>query len=62
MSVAGVEPEGDAAASLVKNDVLAPDRPVAGKRPVVDLGRLGSSNAWALAVAASADAKRSLRP
>ena len=37
MRVARVEPEGDAATSLVKNNVLAPDRPVAGKRPVVDL-------------------------
>jgi hypothetical protein len=37
MSVARVEPDGDAAASVVKDDVLAPDRPVAGERPVVDL-------------------------
>jgi hypothetical protein len=37
MPVARVEPKGDAAASVVKDDVLAPDRPVAGERPVVDL-------------------------
>ena len=37
MSVARMEPDGDAATSLVYDDVLAPDRPVAGKPPVVDL-------------------------
>ena len=37
MRVARVEPEGDAAAGLVEDDVFAPDRPVAGERPVVDL-------------------------
>jgi hypothetical protein len=37
MSVARVEPEGDAAVSVIKHYVLAPDRPVAGERPVVGL-------------------------
>ena len=37
MRVAGVEPEGDAAAGLIKDDVLAPDRPLTGERPVVDV-------------------------
>jgi len=37
MRVARVEPEGDAATRLVKDNVLAPDRPVAGECPVVDL-------------------------
>ena len=37
MRVARVEPEGDAATSLVKDDVLAPDRPVAGEGPLVNV-------------------------
>ena len=37
MSVTRVKPEVDAAASLVKDDVLAPDRPVARERPMVDV-------------------------
>jgi hypothetical protein len=37
MRVARVEPEGDAATRLVKDNVLASDRPVAGKRPVINL-------------------------
>jgi hypothetical protein len=36
MYVASVKPKGDAAAGVVKDDVLAPYRPVAGERPVVD--------------------------
>src|SRR5512133_2436449 len=35
MRVARVEAEGDAAAGLVENDILAPDRPLASEGPVV---------------------------
>src|SRR5215204_6257545 len=34
--VSRVEPEGDAPAGLVENDVLRPDRPLAGEGPVVE--------------------------
>src|SRR4051812_4180006 len=36
MRVARVEPEGDAPAGLVEHRMLAPDRPLAGQRPVVE--------------------------
>src|SRR3954467_180936 len=36
MSVACVEAEGDGPAGLVEGDVLGPDRPLAGERPVVE--------------------------
>ena len=64
MRVARVEPEGDAAAGLVKHDVLAPDRPVAGERPVVDAQPLGELVGVGFVERAtpSAEAKRSLRP
>ena len=36
MRVARVEAEGNSPAGLVGHDVLAPDRPLAGERPLVD--------------------------
>ena len=41
MRVARVEAEGDAPAGLVEHDVLGPDRPLAGERPVVEAQALG---------------------
>ena len=41
MRVACVEAVGDAPALLAEHDVLTPDRPVAGQRPVVDGQALG---------------------
>ena len=42
MSVARVEPVGDAPAGLVEHDVLRPDRPLAGEGPLVEAKPLGS--------------------
>ena len=39
--VARVEAVGDAPARLIELDVLSPDRPLAGQRPVVDGQALG---------------------
>ena len=36
VGVTRVEPEGDAPAGLVENDVLGPDRPLAGKGPMAE--------------------------
>ena len=41
MCVACVEPVGDALAGLSERDVLGPDRPFAGKGPVVGAQSLG---------------------
>ena len=43
VGVARVEPAGDAAAGPVERDLLTPDRPLAGERPVVEAQALGSS-------------------
>jgi len=41
MRVARLEPVGDAPAGLLEDDVLAPDRPLAGEGPVVETQALG---------------------
>ena len=41
MRVARLEAEGDAAAGPVEHDLLAPDRPLAGERPVGEAEMLG---------------------
>jgi hypothetical protein len=41
MRVARVEAAGDAPAGLVEHDLLTPDRPLAGERPVVEAQPLG---------------------
>jgi hypothetical protein len=41
MRVARVEPVGDAPTGLVEHDILTPDRPFAGKGPVVEAQTLG---------------------
>jgi hypothetical protein len=39
--VARVEPVGDGAAGLLEGDMLTPDRPLAGERPVARAQMLG---------------------
>ena len=61
MRVAGVEPEGDAAAGLVEHDVLRPDRPLAGQRPLVEAQALGHLVGAAFVERRGRSATRSVR-
>lgn len=63
MSVARVEPEGDASTGLLEHYILTPDRPRAGEGPVVGAQALRKlERAGCVGSAPSGDAKRSPRP